>query len=815
MKSEILLFNRVICSKPVSAFLFSLLLLSFHGLAQTTTTIDYTQALPGLCNVFGSTPIVSGHEHFSVLGQPAQNSAAGVKALEIDCSQVTQYNSDGTLQGYMEFGTQYNIQFPFKQGYSYSFTFTLECGKQASTTGQPTLYYGLTNSNTFNADCSGPESGVSNHPGDNNLVTSSFVVPNFTTTVNMNSETPPSFPTLSGGYAYLAISCLLPNSPNDGTCPIYIKNISIIETAPAGSQKFAISPSTVNIKCGQQTAQTFTATNTAGGTSGVTGYTWTLGANNGWIYNGSAAPSTIVTTANTLTLTSNGGTTSPSPVTLGVNGVTAPVSPATATVSFCSCLTIPTGLTAAVCTTGPTTLSWNAVPGATGYTIALEGTSNVSGAGSITPEGTTTNSYQYGPAPGTPQQFYVTAYNTCGTAPQTSGWYTFTATPQTPQTPTGLTATVCVNGVTTLSWNPVPNATGYTIALEGTSNVSGAGYITPEGTSTNSYTYSPAAGSAQQFYVSAYISCGNAGQSSGWYTFTANPQTLQTPQGLAATVSNGNATISWNPVPGATGYIVALSGPSNMSSAGGFTPYSISTNSLSYFAEPGSTQKFFVNATNNCSNNSLSSATFSYTTPALPCPIPSISYATMLSSTAFYVDWQAVAGVTSYNLKFQQSGSSNSVLITGITGTSYNFTSPVPNALYSVSIQGVCPNGSSPFNVYQDGETIENNKEDSLRGQANSLTRIQDSSSIVENAFKVFPVPSSGVVNVSFNASEEGNAEFVITDMLGTPLIKKTVMTMAGINNYTLNLGRLGNGIYAVTLIQSSKIYVKKLLIQK
>lgn len=77
----------------------------------------------------------------------------------------------------------------------------------------------------------------------------------------------------------------------------------VITSTPIVS--FSISPASVPITCGSITPVTFTVNN-GGGTTGITNYTWNLGATpNGWkLPNGTAAPATYSTgTTNTLTLT--------------------------------------------------------------------------------------------------------------------------------------------------------------------------------------------------------------------------------------------------------------------------------------------------------------------------------------------------------------------------------------------------------------------------------------------------------------------------------------------------------------------------------
>jgi len=62
--------------------------------------------------------------------------------------------------------------------------------------------------------------------------------------------------------------------------------------------------SSLNIRCGEATTNTFTLQNAP---SCVNGYQWNIGANNGFIYNGAAAPATISTTSNAIQLTTDCG----------------------------------------------------------------------------------------------------------------------------------------------------------------------------------------------------------------------------------------------------------------------------------------------------------------------------------------------------------------------------------------------------------------------------------------------------------------------------------------------------------------------------
>lgn len=66
---------------------------------------------------------------------------------------------------------------------------------------------------------------------------------------------------------------------------------------------FSLSPTSVEIECGISKSYTFTAS-MAGSTSCPVTYEWYLGPNNGWLYNGLAAPTTTFTGPSSITLTS-------------------------------------------------------------------------------------------------------------------------------------------------------------------------------------------------------------------------------------------------------------------------------------------------------------------------------------------------------------------------------------------------------------------------------------------------------------------------------------------------------------------------------
>ncbi len=164
----------------------------------------------------------------------------------------------------------------------------------------------------------------------------------------------------------------------------------------------------------------------------------------------------------------------------------------------------PTGLTATpgACATARIDVLWNAVPGATGYTLMINGSTTVN---------LTTNSYAHtGLTANTSYSYKVLAYNTVGSSAYSSVVsVTSPASSCLPSTPTNLTATAstCGTGVINLTWTaPVPaTMTGYVIK-DGTTVIATLGLVT-------SYSHTGlVAGSSHSYTIAAT----NAGGTSAY-----------------------------------------------------------------------------------------------------------------------------------------------------------------------------------------------------------------------------------------------------------------------------------------------------------
>lgn len=269
--------------KYIKWLLVSLMLIitvNSYSQSVNTYTIDYSFASldPNTCNVFAKPTIYNGYIHQTTLGRPyfvATNSSVVLKCDNIDLNSV--------------YSTQYRIAFSFKKNFKYKIS-TYNMSTTALYRGQIGLNFSSSgNSVDTNLNCSGP--GVLSVT-DRNTFSEGAVDPIYSWTNNIINSA-----YLLQDMNYLIVAALPYTYQNNPTY-IYLQKIQITETSP-----FSLSSSTSSIACGSTSNITFTANN-LNSVSGITGYTWNLGANNSWQYNGSAAASTITTAGNSITLTS-------------------------------------------------------------------------------------------------------------------------------------------------------------------------------------------------------------------------------------------------------------------------------------------------------------------------------------------------------------------------------------------------------------------------------------------------------------------------------------------------------------------------------
>ncbi|MGS0763922.1 fibronectin type III domain-containing protein [Syntrophomonas curvata] len=214
--------------------------------------------------------------------------------------------------------------------------------------------------------------------------------------------------------------------------------------------------------------------------------------------------------------------------------------------------TTPANLTATA-GNGNVVLNWDSVKGATYYKVYK---STTAGSYSEVDAGVAKTGTSYtvtGLTNGTPYYFVVTATTNFSAESAYSAYTTSTPISTIPAPPSGLTATEG-NGQITLSWGSVTGATSYRVYQ---STTSGSGYSEVDAgvvKTETSYTVTGLSNSVNYYFVVTATTAGGTSPYSD--ELTAMSSVPSAPANLKAAAGDGQVTLSWDSVTGASSYKV-------------------------------------------------------------------------------------------------------------------------------------------------------------------------------------------------------------------------------------------------------------------
>ena len=258
------------------------------------------------------------------------------------------------------------------------------------------------------------------------------------------------------------------------------------------------------------------------------------------------------------------------------------------------------------------------------------------------------------------------------------------SSPAAPGAPTGVTA-VAGPGQARISWDNVAGATSYNIYHSTTSPVSKAtGTKIPDVTNPNVVT--PLANNVTTYFVVTAVNA--IGESKDSIQVSATPvpnPPPAVPTSVSAAAGNGQVTISWNNVTGATSYNIYHSTTSPVSKATGTKVSVVTSPGVVTPLDNGTTYYFVVTAANADGESADSSEVFA-TPTANPPPAPPTGVSAAPGPAQATINWSAVAGATSYHIYYSTTspvtkatgikilGATSPSVVPSLTrGTQYNF----------------------------------------------------------------------------------------------------------------------------------------------
>jgi Metallo-peptidase family M12B Reprolysin-like/Secretion system C-terminal sorting domain/Bacterial pre-peptidase C-terminal domain len=103
-----------------------------------------------------------------------------------------------------------------------------------------------------------------------------------------------------------------------------------------------------------------------------------------------------------------------------------------------------------------------------------------------------------------------------------------------------------------------------------------------------------------------------------------------------------------------------------------------------------------------------------------------------------------------------------------------------------------------------------------LNVQLGTASRNNNSSNeLVTDKLSVSPNPAVGVTNLLFNSDVIGNTQVIITNQLGSVVLRKTIAVNIGENRRSIDVSNLSSGVYYIRLINGASFKTTKIVVAK
>jgi Secretion system C-terminal sorting domain/Fibronectin type III domain len=352
----------------------------------------------------------------------------------------------------------------------------------------------------------------------------------------------------------------------------------------------------------------------------------------------------------------------------------------------------PTGLISSNIASFSATLSWNGISGAT-YLLKYK----IQGSSSWQSVNVNTNSYSVsGLLASTPYEFQVSTYlNGCVGAPSTTATFTTisTATCGTVGKPTLVSFSpnsACIQ------WTPISQVCSYTVRARvvGTTTWTSVQYTSLSQICISSLL----ANTNYECQVAANCCNGAIGAFSILLPFSTNSTCTAPINPTASAITSTTAQLCWAGSTGASGYIVEY----KTSAATTWTSVTTTATCTTLFGlSANTTYQYRVSTI--CNGGAQSSActvsTFT-TTNMVTCDIPTNITCSNQTSSGFLINWPAVAGACSYNIRLRVLGATTWAFTGPLSSNKATVNNASPGTIYEFQIQSVCCNGgTSDFSV--------------------------------------------------------------------------------------------------------------------
>ncbi|MBL7771457.1 MAG: fibronectin type III domain-containing protein [Chitinophagaceae bacterium] len=174
------------------------------------------------------------------------------------------------------------------------------------------------------------------------------------------------------------------------------------------------------------------------------------------------------------------------------------------------------------------------------------------------------------------------------------------------------------------------------------------------------------------------------------------------------------------------------------------------------------------------------------------CGVPTGLSVTNITATTAKLNWTAVVGATFYTVRYRKVGTT-----TWTSGTSTSNTKSIAgltaNTNYEFQVSAHCGTAQTAFSASTNFNT--------LASKGAAITSIES-----QVNFKVYPNPTQSELNLDIIIQHDTDVEIQLMDMSGRVVKQHLANLFSGVNNITLDVQSLTNGVYTVKVLHDGEL---------
>ncbi|MBL7773062.1 MAG: fibronectin type III domain-containing protein, partial [Chitinophagaceae bacterium] len=174
------------------------------------------------------------------------------------------------------------------------------------------------------------------------------------------------------------------------------------------------------------------------------------------------------------------------------------------------------------------------------------------------------------------------------------------------------------------------------------------------------------------------------------------------------------------------------------------------------------------------------------------CGTPTGLNVTNITATTSKLNWTAVAGASYYNVRHRKVGATSWINGTS-TPNSKTIGALLPNTNYEFQVQAVCGSALTAWSASQTWTTSASR--DAV------ATEVATSSNV-----NIYPNPTQNELNVDLTVEQSTIVTLKMVDMSGRVVKQVQANAEVGVNNMTMNLSDLSNGIYSLQIYSNDQL---------